>query len=120
MKLLDKINSVIVAVLRRLFASDKVQAALERAAELVPIALPIVESITWLTPTRADDELVELFARYALPEIDAFLALPREDRGMALLKVATSLLAPKAPKGTPTHILNAAVDLAVVATNNNK
>jgi hypothetical protein len=115
-KVLDKIKSAITTV-ARLFGSDKVQGALERAAALVPIALPIVQSIAWLTPTGADDEMVTLFARYGVPEIEKFLALPREDRGLALLKVATDLVARRAP-GVPTHILNTAVQFAVVAEKN--
>jgi hypothetical protein len=95
------------------FRSGKAQAAFEQAAALVPKALPIVTLVASLTPTLADDELVALFRRFALPYVEQYLALPKEQRGVALLKVASTQLASIAP-GTPTRILDTAVQLAYV------
>lgn len=99
------------------FRSDKAKAAFGTVMSLVTQAMPIVEVVASLTPTMADDEILALFKRYALPSATArqFLALPQEDRGPALLKVASAALAREVP-GTPTHILDSAVQLALVAS----
>lgn len=77
-------------------------------------ALPIVGAIAALTPTRSDDELVALFNRYAQPNVEKFLALPPQNRGLALLHIATAELSKQAPMASNTA-LQTAVQLAVLA-----
>lgn len=74
-------------------------------------AMPIIREIAALTPTRVDDEIVALFDRYAVPNADKWLALPVEDRGAALLHVATSEMEKRWP--TQTHVLQLAIQLAL-------
>ena len=76
-------------------------------------ALPIVEAIAAMTPTRIDDEIIALFKKYAVPNVDKWIALPIDKRGPALLEVASAQLERMYPS-TPTHILRAAIDLALV------
>lgn len=93
------------------YFSTRAEADLAKTRDLVGIALPIVELVTKLTPTRADDEIIALFKQFALPHVDAFLALPRDKRGLALLDVASTLLARQEP-GVASRILHTAVQLA--------
>lgn len=113
--MLNKIKSVIgrsLSALRLYFQSGAAQRSLDRAVDLVPRALPIVEQLAKLTPTRADDELVAAAKAFGLEARAAdYLALPMERRGLALLAIATDALAILAP-GAPTSILNTAVQLA--------
>lgn len=108
MKFLKSLLASIVGV----FRSGRAEAALTKAVELVPKALPIVQTIAALTPNRADDEIVAAFARYARPFSDEYLARPREDRGYLLLQLATEVLAAECPN-IATNVLNTAVQLAV-------
>jgi len=94
-----------------LFRSGKAEQAFNAAVSLVPKAVPIVKEIAALTPTRSDDEIIAAFERYAVPGACQYLSLPREKRGLALLALATEILAAQVP-GTPTRILNTAVQLA--------
>ena len=97
------------------FRSEKSQAALAKAFELVPQALSVVEIVAHLTPTRADDELAQLFRMYAIPYIERYLGLPREQRGEALKHAAVTMLKSQAGTfGVPEHILGAAIELALV------
>src|SRR5690349_14629061 len=107
-KILNALKSVV-----NFFRSGKATAALNSVASLVPKALPIVQIVALLTPTKADDEVLALFQKFGLPYVENYLALPQEQRGAALLKAASTKLAEQVP-GTPTHILDAAVQLALV------
>lgn len=80
-------------------------------AALLPIALPIVRGIAELTPTRSDDEMIALFDRYALPGVNAWLALPADQRGKALLYAAAELLKRQTPD-VADRIIDMAVQLA--------
>lgn len=93
------------------FRSGKAEQALNTAAALVPKAIPIVKEIAAITPNRTDDEIAAAFERYAVPGAATYLALPRDKRGLALFQLATEALASLVP-GTPTRILNTAVQLA--------
>lgn len=108
MKSLKSLVSSIVGV----FRSGKAEAALTKAVGLVPRALPIVQAIAEMTPNRTDDEIILAFERYAVPFAGEYVNLPPQDRGFALLKLATSVLARELP-GVPTNLLNTAVQLAV-------
>lgn len=83
------------------------------AVELVKDALPLVRTIAALTPTRADDELVKLFDHFAMPQVDAWLALSANQRGRALLHVASTQLKRITPDSAD-RIIDLAVQLAVV------
>jgi hypothetical protein len=90
-------------------ASQDVSAAIE----MIALALPIVERIAALTPTRSDDEIVRLFCEYTIPQAETWLALPREQRGRALLQVAAVQLKRLTPDAAD-RIIDLAVQLAVV------
>jgi hypothetical protein len=94
------------------FSSHRAQAALEKAAELVPQALPVVRRIAALTPNRTDDEIVAAFEKYGVPCAQQYLATPVAARGYVLLQLATAVLAAQFP-GVATNVLNTAVQLAV-------
>jgi len=89
----------------------------DRIATMLKIAidksLPVVEAISIMTPTRIDDEIIALFKKYAVPNVDKWIALPVSKRGPALMEVASAQLERMFPS-TPTHILRAAIDLALV------
>lgn len=111
-KLLDKLKSFFTKV-GNYFTSGKADADLQKVAVYIPYALPVVKEIAALTPTRADDEIVALFERYGLPEVQKYLALPAEERGGVLARVATKILA-KAFPNAPERLLTSAVQLAYV------
>jgi hypothetical protein len=96
------------------FRSDSVRSALDSAVKLVPKALPIVADIAAMTPTRSDDEILALFTRFGMPYVDQYIALPVQDRGVALAKVATAQLKQIAPAYS-SNIIDTAVQLAVTA-----
>ncbi len=83
------------------------------AVELLKDALPIVRTIAALTPTRADDELVKLFEHFAIPQVEAWLALSANQRGRALLHVASTRLKRITPDSAD-RIIDLAVQIAVV------
>lgn len=97
------------------FKSGKAEAALTRAAELVPIALPIVEELATLVPNRTDQEIQAAFQKYAVPFSAQILATPLAQRGYLLLELATQILAAKFP-GVAMNVLNTAVQLAVTGS----
>jgi hypothetical protein len=101
----------IIQKIVKFFASGKAEAALTRAAELVPKALPIVREIALLVPTRTDQEIEAAYEKFAVPFSSQILATPPGRRGYVLLELATQVLAAEFP-GTATHILNTAVQLA--------
>src|SRR5579864_3598544 len=87
------------------FTSGKAEAALNRAAELVPVALPIVEEIATLAPNRTDTEILAAYQKFAVPIATQLLSSPTEQRGYLLLHLATQVLATAVP-GVATNILN--------------
>lgn len=95
--------------------SDKAKAAFQRIDAMIKEAMPIVEEIASLTPTRSDDEIIALFEKYALPfdtQAEAWLALPVDQRGKALLYAGEQELAKQFP-ATPLNEISSAVSLAV-------
>lgn len=84
-----------------------------RALEVSKSALPIVARIATLTPTRMDDEIIALFQHFAVPNVEAWLKLPVEERGRALMQVAAQELKRVAP-GTTGRIIDLAVQFAVI------
>ena len=97
------------------FQSGRAEAALTSAAELVPIAIPIVQTITALTPNKTDDEIAAAFAKYGQTFSSVWLNGPVGQRGALLLQLATQILAAQYP-GVATNILNTAVQLAVTGS----
>ena len=83
------------------------------AVDLTKMALPIIERIAAMTPTRSDDEIVRLFREYAIPHADRWLALPSEQRGRALMQVAAIQLKRLTPDPAD-RIIDLAVQLAFV------
>ena len=104
--------SKLFKAVRRWF-SERAMSDIERAAALVGPAIQIVAVVAALTPTRSDDELIELFRHYAVPGVDAWLALPPADRGRALMTVAARELKRLTPD-VGDRIIDLAVQLAVV------
>ncbi len=112
--LLAKFRSALTGVVK-VFSSGQAEKAFDTVVALVPKAMPIVRVVAMLTPTMADDEIVRLLDQYNLAGwTEAYLKLPVADRGPALQHAAATVLGTMAP-GTSRPILNAAVELAVVA-----
>lgn len=103
----------IFGTLWSILIGPKGQKAAEMVQQYVAMAIPIVKTVAALTPTRVDDEIIALFEKYAVGNLHAYLALPIADRGPALLAAATTELARYVPAGTPTTILQTAVQMAV-------
>ena len=82
--------------------------AFDRVAGIVRDVMPIVEVITMLTPTKADDEI--LFAAKQLGVIGLISALP-DSRGEALKTVAVNAAQKKFPE-IPAEVLARAVESA--------
>lgn len=100
--------------IQKFFLSGKAASAIDVAVALVPRALPIIQVVAALTPTRSDDEIVAAFAKYGVPLADSWKTLPRSERGYALLHLATEVLSSQSP-AVGRSIINAAVQLAVTA-----
>ena len=96
----------------RFFSSDAAQRVAEKIQEYARAALPVVEFIASLTPTRADDEIIALFKRFALGNVEAYLALPQSDRGAALIAAAVAQLQTVYPAASVAN-LRAGIELAV-------
>jgi hypothetical protein len=94
------------------FTSGRAEAALTRACELVPKALPIVQELAALTPDKTVQQIEAAFQKYGVPFSEQVLAAEPSKRGYVLLDLATSVLAQQFP-GEATNILNTAVQLAV-------
>lgn len=87
------------------------RAPVEKVLDMAKVALPYVRAFAALTPTRADDELVRLFDKYALPAVDRWLTFPQQERGIALAWGVAELLARRYPS-TPTRVIRWAVETA--------
>ena len=94
------------------FSSGKAEAALSKAVELVPKALPIVEDLAALAPDKTVQQIAGAFQKYGVPFSEEYLSAPASQRGYLLLQLATQVLAAEVP-GVATNVLNTAVQLAV-------
>ena len=101
----------LIQKIARFFTSGRAEAALTTAAELVPRAIPVVQTIAALTPNKTDDEIASAFAKYGQQFQSTWLNGPAGQRGALLLQLATAVLAQQVP-GVATNILNTAVQLA--------
>ena len=95
------------------YVSGRAAQDIAAAVELTKLALPIVQRVAILTPTRSDDEIVRLFQDYAVPGAESWLQLPQAQRGRALMQVAATQLKRVAPD-TFDRIIDLAVQAAVV------
>lgn len=95
------------------YVSGRAAQDIAAAVELTKLALPIVQRVAILTPTRSDDELLRLFQDYAVPGVENWLQLPEAQRGRALMQVAATQLKRVAPD-TVDRIIDLAVQAAVV------
>lgn len=95
---------------------DRLRLVFQKIDAMVQTALPIVEEIAALTPTRTDDEIIRLFKKY---ELDArtWVVLPNEQRGAALMYAATKQLEKQYPT-VPWNQLQSAAQLAVTVIKN--
>ncbi len=103
----------IVQKIANLFKSSG--AALTTAANLVSVALPIVQEIAALAPNRTDEEIEAVFQKFGVPISQQVLATPVAQRGYVLLELATEVLAAKFPC-IATSVLYLAVQIAMVST----
>jgi Asp/Glu/hydantoin racemase len=94
------------------FTSDKAQAIAEALVKYAQAALPIVEFIAHMTPTGIDDEIIALFKRLGLANVEAYLAIPQTGRADALLSAGVAQLQKQFPDA-PLSQLRAAVELAL-------
>ncbi len=98
--------------------SQQARDAVEQAASLVSIALPIVDELSNINPKTAKlKEVADAYRKYGIPMIQGYAQDPISI-GNALLNLATQLLRAKLPanKATlSTNILNTAIQLAVTA-----
>ena len=94
------------------FSSGKAEAALTRACELVPKALPIVEDLAAIAPDKTMEQIESAFQKYGVPFSQQLLATAPSQRGFLLLELATQVLAKNVP-GVAANVLNTAVQLAV-------
>lgn len=95
------------------FTSDAAQRVAEKIQQYCMAALPVVEFIAAMTPTRIDDEIIALCKRFGLSNLDKYLALPQDERGEALMAAAISELQKRFPNA-PLSQLRAGIEYAVV------
>jgi hypothetical protein len=101
-----------------IISSPKARNAVEQAASLVNIALPIVDELSAIDPKTAKlKEVADVYRKYGVPMIQSYTQDPTSI-GNALLNLGTQILRSKLPAdktSLPTNILNTAVQLAVTA-----
>ncbi len=111
----------IAAGLKKLWeiiSSPNARNAVEQAASLIDIALPIVNELSAIDPKTAKlKEVADVYRKYGIPMIQSYTQDPTAI-GNALFNLATQLLRsqlPAAKASLPNNILNTAVQLAVTA-----
>jgi hypothetical protein len=99
-------------------SSPKASNAVEQAASLVSMALPIVYQLSDIDPRTARlKDVADAYRKYGVPMIQSYTQDPTSI-GNALLNLGTQILRSKLPADKvtlPTNILNTAVQLAVTA-----
>jgi len=91
------------------FKSPKVKAAFATVEQILPIALSVVQDLATTVPNKTLVEINAAAQKYG-QQVDA--ALVTANPGLALLNLATSILAAKLP-GTATNIIQTAIQIAV-------
>src|SRR5215204_2828991 len=95
----------ILRFFKNLFSKRSLHAitnALRGAAPYVAVALPIVEQIVKLTPTRSDDEIFRVIQHFGLPRVFDLSA----DRNVVLRDIAVEVVRMKVKAPVATHVLN--------------
>lgn len=112
------IFSAIVGAFKKLWSiivSPGAQGAIKKAAELVEIALPIVQELSVISPKTAKlSEVLDAYEKYGVPVVGSYIQNPTSI-GNALFNLATALLRKKVGDNLATNILNTAIQLAVTA-----
>lgn len=87
---------------------------LDEIREVTTMALPFVKRVTDLTPTRADDEILQLVALVGLPLAGLAADWLRQPNAVewVLKESAKTLLREKVGPARSDKVLNAAVELA--------
>jgi len=106
-----KFIKLLLAKVLTFFTGGQAAKIFETIAELVPRAIPIVNTIAEMTPNKADDEIAAAFAKYG-QEFRTDMLTSGVERGYLLLQLATRVLAVEFPT-LATNIINSAVQLAV-------
>jgi hypothetical protein len=98
----------------KISTSPAAQRAIERAIDLVPIALPIVQEISSLDPKTAT--IADVLAMYQKFRITVVGTVKQDpvSIGNALLNLATALVKLRAPSQA-TSIVQTAIQLALVS-----
>ncbi len=97
----------------RLFTPETavaIQRGIEACAPYVESALQVASIITYLTPTRTDDEILKAIKHYAVPVVWGGAG----DRSAVLREIAVAALQKKFPTASGSD-LNRALELAVGA-----
>ena len=92
---------------------NAVKKVLDQAYGLLTAALPIVEDIAKLTPTRADDEIVALIRKWGL-KLHVLTYTDERSKGLFLHQIAAASLKRVFP-GMPNSVIDLAVQLAYTA-----
>ncbi len=107
----------VISGLKRLWSiivNPSARRAVQRAAELVELALPIVQELSKFNPKTARlSEILDAYEHYGVPVVTAYAQNP-VSLGNALFNLATELLRRKSPDNS-SNILNTSVQLAVTA-----
>ena len=114
-----KFLSRIVKNIAGFFGSQKVEDALQYSAALVPVALGIVQEIAAMTPNRTDDEIAAAATKYGVA-YQNLLAIPQDQRGLALLSLASSVLQARLKAPATTTAIMTAVQLAYAVFKSSK
>lgn len=95
----------------------KAEIALSQIETLIPDALFIVEMIAKATPTRADDDIVQLAREYALGPV-VIAQLHAGNRDEALRMIARVALQKHVRLSIKDSVANAAIELAYTVFRN--
>ncbi len=94
------------------FVTGKAEAAISAAVKILPEALDAVGVVARMTPTKTDDEILEVVRQYALPRAEKYVATAKVDYGLARLQLATDLLGTFLHSPVATNIMQTALQLA--------
>jgi hypothetical protein len=96
------------------FSSPKAKAVEQTIANLLPVAVTIVQDINAIAPNKTLVEFNAVATKYAVPAISAIAADPNA-AGNVALNLATQILEKNHAPGAAVSLLNTVVQLAVTA-----
>ena len=99
------------------FTSGKALQVESELAGLVQMALPIVQDIAALTPSKTVQEITAAYTKYGIPLAQQVTADPTST-GNALLNLATAVLQKNHAPTAAISLLNTAVQMAVTVAKN--